>query len=103
MVVLNDQIHYARNVLKTNTSNVQTFCQLNRGPAGLVNTGKITWFHAMDKKHGTTSEFSVQGLAALPRVDILYAYAEHGPRVDRRSGRGWRRRAWSSPGSATAT
>jgi len=74
LVELNDEIHYARNVQKTNTSSVQTFASVNRGPAGLVNTGKISWFQPMDKKHGTTSEFSVDGLTKLPRVDILYAY-----------------------------
>jgi len=74
LVELNDEIHYARNVQKTNTSSVQTFSSVNRGPAGLVNTGKISWFQPMDKKHGTSSGFSVDGLTKLPRVDILYAY-----------------------------
>jgi L-asparaginase len=74
LVELNDELHYARNVQKTNTSSVQTFSSVNRGPAGLVNTGKISWFQPMDKKHGTSSEFSVDGLTKLPRVDILYAY-----------------------------
>jgi len=74
LVELNDEIHYARNVQKTNTSSVQTFSSVNRGPAGLVNTGKISWFQPMDKKHGTSSAFSVDGLTKLPRVDILYAY-----------------------------
>ena len=74
LVELNDEIHSARNVQKTNTSSVQTFSSVNRGPAGLVNTGKISWFQPTDKKHGTSSEFSVDGLSKLPRVDILYAY-----------------------------
>jgi L-asparaginase len=71
LVELNDEINYARNVQKTNTSSVQTFVSVNRGPAGLVNTGKVTWLQPMDKK---TGGFSVEGLAKLPRVDILYAY-----------------------------
>jgi L-asparaginase len=74
LVELNDEIDYARNVQKTNTSSVQTFSSVNRGPAGLVNTGKITWFQRMDKKQGASSAFSVDGLTKLPRVDILYAY-----------------------------
>jgi L-asparaginase len=74
LVELNDQIDYARNVQKMNTSSVQTFSSVNRGPAALVNTGKVTWFQPMDKKHGTSSAFSVDGLTTLPRVDILYAY-----------------------------
>src|SRR5512139_3255468 len=59
LVVLNDTIHYARNVMKTDTTSVQTFQSLNRGPAGLVNTGKVFWFEPMDRKLGTATEFSI--------------------------------------------
>jgi L-asparaginase len=75
LVSLNDEIHFARNVVKTDTTSLQTFMSLNRGPAGLVNTGKVFWFQKMDKKLGPASEFSVDGVEKLPRVDILYAHA----------------------------
>jgi L-asparaginase len=75
LVVLNDEIHFARNVVKTNTTSVQTFSSINRGPAGLVNTGKVFWFGPMDRKVGPDSEFSVDKLDKLPRVDIIYAHA----------------------------
>jgi L-asparaginase len=54
---------------------VQTFQSLNRGPAGVVHTGKTQWFEPMDRKLGKSSEFSIDGLDKLPRVDILYAHA----------------------------
>jgi L-asparaginase len=79
LVSLNDEIHYARNVVKTDTTSLQTFASLNRGPAGLVHTGKVQWFQPMDKKQGAASEFSVDGLETLPRVDILYAHANMSP------------------------
>jgi L-asparaginase len=75
LVVLNDTIHYARNVVKTDTTSVQTFESVNRGPAGLVNTGKIFWFEPMDKRVGKATEFSLDALDKLPRVDIIYAHA----------------------------
>jgi L-asparaginase len=75
LVCLNDEIHYARNVVKTDTTSVQTFRSLNRGPAGVVHTGKIDWFEPMDRKLGAASEFSVDGLDKLPRVDVIYAHA----------------------------
>ena len=75
LVCLNDEFHYARNVVKTDTTSVQTFSSLNRGPAGLVHTGKVEWFEPMDKKLGAASEFSVDSLDKLPRVDIIYAHA----------------------------
>jgi len=75
LVVLNDEIHFARNVVKTHTTSVQTFRSINRGPAGLVNTGKVFWFGPLDRKFGPDSEFSVDNLDRLPCVDIIYAHA----------------------------
>ncbi len=75
LVVLNDEIHYARNVVKTNTTTVQTFASINRGPAGVVNTGKIQWFEPMDRKVGPATGFSIDALDKLPRVDVIYAHA----------------------------
>lgn len=75
LVCLNDVIHYARNVMKTDTTSVQTFQSLNRGPAGVVHTGRIQWFEPMDRKVGPASEFSVDSLDRLPRVDVIYAHA----------------------------
>ncbi len=75
LVALNDEIHYARNVVKTDTTSVQTFRSINRGPAGVVHTGKIEWFEPMDRKVGNATEFAIDGLDELPRVDVLYAHA----------------------------
>lgn len=75
LVSLNDVIHYARNVVKTDTTSVQTFESINRGPAGVVHTGKVQWFEPMDRKVGKATGFSVDGLDKLPRVDIIYAHA----------------------------
>jgi L-asparaginase len=75
LVSLNDEIHYARNVVKTNTTSLQTFESLNRGPAGLVHTGTVEWFEPMDKKLGKATGFNVEKLDKLPRVDVIYAHA----------------------------
>jgi len=75
LVCLNDEIHYARNVVKTDTTSLQSIKSVNRGPAGRVQTGKIFWFEPMDRKIGKDSEFSIDDLTTLPRVDIIYAHA----------------------------
>lgn len=75
LVCLNDRFHYARNVVKTDTTSVQTFISINRGPAGVVHTGKVEWFEPMDRKQGKASEFSIDKLEKLPRVDVVYAHA----------------------------
>ena len=75
LIYLNDKIHYARNVVKTDTTSVQTFNSIHRGPAGTVHTNKVEWYEPMDKKLGNASEFSVDKLDKLPRVDVIYAHA----------------------------
>ena len=79
LVVLNDEAHAARNVTKTDTTSVDTFKSLNRGPVGLVHTGQIAWFEQMDRRHTSKSEFDVSGRTQLPRVDIIYAHANMSP------------------------
>jgi L-asparaginase len=79
LVVINDTIQAARNVTKINTSNLEAFRSLNRGPAGVVNTGKITWFEMPGGRRGTQSEFSIANVSALPRVDVIYAHAGMSP------------------------
>lgn len=79
LVVMNDQIHYARNVEKQNTTNVETFASPERGPAGLINSGKITWFDPIKAKHTEDSEFSKKEVSKLPQVEIIYAYSNMNP------------------------
>jgi L-asparaginase len=79
LVVMNDEIFAARDIEKVNTTNVQAFASPTRGPQGLVNTGKIAWFDPSMKRHTTSSEFNVDKVDTLPRVDILYAHANMSP------------------------
>lgn len=75
LVVMNDEVHAARNVEKKNTTNVETFKSTERGPAALVNSGQFNWFDPISKKHTNQTEFNVQKLNELPKVDIIYAYS----------------------------
>jgi len=78
MVLLNDEIHYAREATKTNTTQLDTFKSPNRGKAGMTNAGRVYWYDPLVTKHTSTSVFSVDGLSELPRVEIFYAYANVG-------------------------
>jgi L-asparaginase len=75
LVVTNDEIHFAREVSKTNTTQVGTFKSPNRGLAGLVNRGRLHFFGPTVRRHTAASEFAPITVSALPRVDIIYAYA----------------------------
>jgi L-asparaginase len=78
LVVANDEIHFAREVSKTNTTQVGTFRATHRGLAGLVNAGRLHLYAPPVRRHTTTSEFSKETSAELPRVEIVYAYAGMG-------------------------
>jgi L-asparaginase len=80
LVVLNDEIHYAHEVEKTNSTQLDTFKSPNRGRAGVMNTGNAYFFSQNTTRHTTKSEFSVDGkeVKDLPRVEIVYSYANFG-------------------------
>ena len=83
LIVLNDQIHYAREAEKMNTTELNTFESPNRGLAGVINVGHAHFFSRNTSRHGTGSEFSVEGMKAsdLPRVAIVYSYANADPGI----------------------
>jgi L-asparaginase len=80
LVVLNDTIHYAREAQKMHTTHMDTFASPNRGIAGVMNTGRATFYSENTTRHTTKSEFSIDGLTAenLPLVTIVYSYANLG-------------------------
>jgi L-asparaginase len=80
LVVLNDEVHYAHEVQKTNSTQLDTFKSPNRGRAGVMNTGKAYFFSQNTVRHSTRSELSVDGKEAkdLPRVEVVYSYANLG-------------------------
>ena len=74
LVVANDDLHAARYIQKTNTTDVQTFISPNRGQLGEAYYGATRYFSAPTNRHTTKSEFSLDGIEALPRVDIVYPH-----------------------------
>lgn len=80
LVVINDVIHYARELQKMHTTFLDAFESPNRGVAGVMNTGKVYFYSMNTTRHTTKSEFSLQGLTVgnLPRVEIIYSYANLG-------------------------
>jgi len=80
LVVMNDEINGARDVTKSNTYRVETFRSGELGFLGYVDADEVTFYRASTKRHTARSEFDVSKLSSLPKVEILYAYAE--PSVD---------------------
>lgn len=76
LVVMNDRIHGAHSLTKSDTTSVETFLSPVNGLIGTVIYGKTTYFRGPFRRHTHLSEFSVEGVTSLPRVDILYACAD---------------------------
>lgn len=76
MVVMDDQIIGADDILKTHTLKVGAFANPNLGPLGLMYNEKPIYLRKTLKKHNTGSEFNVEGLDSLPKVEIIMGYAD---------------------------
>ena len=74
LVVINDWIHGAASLTKTSTTAVQTFLSPQSGLIGTVAYGTIEFYRGPIGKHTADSEFSLTGVTALPRVDIVMAH-----------------------------
>ena len=76
LVLFSDAIYGARDVHKVSTCRPQAFGGADLGCLGLMQDFNAVFMHASTKAHTQRSEFDVRGLSVLPRVDILYFYAD---------------------------
>ena len=75
LAVLNDEIHTARDVVKTSTYRLQTFRSFDFGALGHVDGDGVHFYRAPLRAHMPDTPFAALDLGALPRVDIIYSYA----------------------------
>jgi len=75
MVVLNDEIHCAREVTKTATARMQTFRAPDFGALGHADGDAVAFYRRPIRRHTPDTEFEIADLDGMPRVDIAYAYA----------------------------
>ncbi|PPQ34658.1 asparaginase [Rhodopila globiformis] len=75
LVVLNDEIHAAREVTKTSTLRLQTFRTPDFGVLGHADGDAVAFYRRPMRRHAPDTEFDAAAIDALPRVDISYAYA----------------------------
>jgi len=78
MVLLNDEINAARDVTKTNTERVNTFESRDLGPIGFADSDRVVFYRNLLYRHTYKSEFKIDNLNELPKVDIAYGYQEGG-------------------------
>ena len=76
LVVMNNEIHAARDVTKTDALRVNTMRSRSLGTLGYSDSdGQVVFYRQPVRVHTAASEFDVASVKELPRVDIVSAYA----------------------------
>ncbi|MDT4834376.1 asparaginase [Achromobacter agilis] len=77
LVVMNEDVHYAREIQKIASAGLCAFSSPNRGRAGVMHGAAPFFYSRNTTTHTAESEFSLALLerAGWPRVDIVYAHA----------------------------
>ena len=75
LVVLNEEIHAAREVTKTSNGRLQTFRSVDAGVLGHVDADRVAWWRRPTRILPPAERFDVAGIEAPPRVDVTYSVA----------------------------
>jgi len=76
LVVANDTIIAAREVTKEISYRLETYGGKDLGLLGFVDEDQVTFYRQSVRKHTSAAPFDVSALQRLPRVDIVYTYAD---------------------------
>jgi L-asparaginase len=76
LVVANDTIIAAREVTKEISYRLETYSGKDLGVLGFVDDDRVTFYRQPVRKHTSATPFDVNALPKLPRVDIVYTYAD---------------------------
>ena len=81
LVVMNDNISAARDLLKMNNRRVDAFPSTELGYIGFCDPEKVTFYRSPIKQHTVESEFNVYHLDGLPKIDIVQDFAGFDPKI----------------------
>lgn len=73
LVVLHEEIHSARDVVKTN-QRPGGFVSLAHGILGHIENDRVNFYRSPMRRHTFRSEFDIGRITELPRVDVVAAY-----------------------------
>jgi L-asparaginase len=76
LVVMNDEVHCAREVTKSSNFALQAFRAPDVGMLGNVDSdGHVAIYRKPVRRHAPGTEFEISGIDRLPAVEIVYSYA----------------------------
>jgi len=73
LIVANDLIHAARDVTKSISYRVETYDSRDLGVLGLVDEDRVSFYRTPTRRG---SAFALEKISKLPRVEIIYTYAD---------------------------
>ena len=76
LVVMADKIFAARDVSKINASSIEAFAAPNCSAIGHIHYGKAQIYYQPLRIHTSKSQFDVDNVPSLPKVDIIYMHSE---------------------------
>jgi L-asparaginase type II len=78
MVVSNQTINSGREVLKTSIR-PDAFVSGEHGIIGIIEDDRVDFYRAPTRRHTVRSEFDINAITTLPKVEIVYAYFDAEP------------------------
>jgi L-asparaginase len=76
LVSFNEGIFDSREVMKLSTTKTNAFGSPNTGPVGQAYDGRVEYYQSSVREVNVNTPFSVTATTKLPRVDIVYMYAD---------------------------
>jgi L-asparaginase len=76
LVVMNDEIHSARDVSKRSTYRLHAFQSPDVGILGYVDPDRVEIYRHPIRRHAPNCEFDIRGISALPRTDIVFTHVD---------------------------
>src|SRR6187397_3553746 len=76
LVSFNEGIFDSREVMKLSTTKTNAFGSPNTGPIGQAYDGRVEYYQSSVREVNVNTPFSVGADTKLPRVDIVYMYAD---------------------------
>lgn len=83
VVVTNNEINSARDVVKTSTFQLQTFTSRGLGFLGYADADKVIFYRSPTRLHTMQSKFPCTEIERLPKVEILYVHTGADSRLAR--------------------
>lgn len=74
LVVMNGQIHAARDVTKADAQRLDAFQTRGYGAIGVIDADRVIFYRSVEKRHTSRAEWDAATISALPRVDVIMVY-----------------------------